>query len=145
MNLTLPLLNEFMDEILSYYESKELKSQGLIDLIKAIDKDEKFYHIEDKIVWRKKYWLQHENYIAAMRARHEAITKIADARKAALKSIQLKLAEATGMDPDVLLPIALNTLRNRKQLAILLGVDLNDVPDMPEKFTIIKDKISYDL
>lgn len=145
MTLTIQLLNRFIEEILGGYEFKEFKDQALIDLIKVIDPTESFYHVDKKKIWKKSAWIKEEEHINKIRQYNKELITIRDKRIFALKSIQIELSKATGMEPELLFPLALNVLRNRKPLADILGVSLKDVPDMPENYSIIEGKNTYTL
>jgi len=144
--LTLPILAKFLDLIISYQDFKQINDEPLLELIKLVDKEEKLYHIEGTIVWKKKSWLSDLDNIARKKRESEIINSIIGERKRALKELQFKLAELSGLEPDSLLNIALSILHKKKvDTAKLFNVDISNVPDSPVNYTIIDGNIEYKL
>jgi len=145
--LTLPILNKFLGLIVGYQDFKQIENDpGLLELIKFIDSEEQFWHVEDNILWKKKSWLGDIDNITRKRRESEIINSIKDERKKALKTIQYKLAEISGLDADKLLDMALSILHKRKvETASLFGVDISELPDMPVNYIIIEGSVEYRL
>ncbi len=144
--LTLPILNKFLDLIVSYQDFVQINDKGLLELIKFVDKEESFWKIEDNLLWKKKCWLQNADILARKRRESEVINNIKDERKSALKALQFKLAEISGLEPEKLLDMALSMLHKKKvETAALLGIDISNLPDMPVNYIIIDGNVEYRL
>ncbi|SRR6266446_476761 len=144
--LTLPILNKFLELIVGYTGRKQIDDLGLLELIRYIDKEEQFWHVEENMLYSKKEWLQDLDKIARDKRNSEIINSIKDERKRALKSIQFKLAEISGLDSDKLLDMALSILHKKKvETAKILGVDISSLPEMPVHYIIIEGQVEYQL
>ena len=139
-HLTLSLLNRFLELIVSYQDYKEINDEALLELIKLIDKEEQFWHIEGKKLYKKKSWLKDLDRISRAKREQEEINSIRDIRLRIIRQLQAKLAEEFGIEPDneQIIKIAVNILKRGKiKAALMLGVDIDNVPDMPTDFYII--------
>jgi len=144
--LTLPILNKFLELIVGYPGRKQIDDTALLELIKYIDKEESCWHVEENILYSKKEWLQDLDKIARDKRNSEIINSIKDERKRALKAIQFKLAEISGLEPEKLLDMALSMLHKRKvDTAALLGIDISNLPEMPTSYIIIEGNVEYRL
>ena len=146
IKLTLPILNKFLELIVGYTGRKQIDDVSLLELIKFVDSNEDFWKVEENILYSKKEWLTDLDKIARDKRNSEIINSIKDERKRALKIIQYKLAEISGLDADKLLDMALSILHKRKtDTAALLGVDISELPNMPVNYIIIEGNIEYKL
>ncbi len=144
--LTLPLLNKFIDLIIGYVDFKDIDDEALLELVKAIDKEESFWHVEGIRLWKKKSWLVDVNNVNRKKREQEIINSIIDERKRVIKELQFKLAECSGLEPDKLLNMALSILHKRKTAtAALFDIDISNIPDSPVNYVIIDGSIEYKL
>src|SRR6266581_1807456 len=96
--LTLNLLNKFLELIVGYYDFKEIEDDALLELIKLIDMDEKLYHIEGKLIYKKRAWIECLDRKERRRKEEEVINNIRDLRLKTIRQLQYKLAEEFGLE-----------------------------------------------
>ena len=144
--LTLPILNKFLELIVGYPGRRQIEDSSLLELIKFVDKEEQFWHVEENILYSKKEWLADQDNISRRKRESEIVNSIVDERKRVLKELQFKLAELSGLEPDKLLNMALSILHKRKvDTASLFGIDISNVPDSPVNYIVIDGSIEYKL
>ncbi|HEX9232460.1 MAG TPA: hypothetical protein VF849_00135 [Blattabacteriaceae bacterium] len=144
--LTLPILAKFVDLIIGYQDFKQIDDNNLLELIKLVDNEEKLYHVENNILWYKKAWLKDIDNIARKKRESEIVNSIVDERKRAIKELQFKLAELSGLEEDKLLNMALSILHKRKvDTAKLFNVDIENIPDCPVNYIVIDGSTEYKL
>src|SRR6266550_1559497 len=74
------------------------------------------------------------------------LIKLVDERKRAIKELQFKLAELSGLEEDKLLNMALSILHKRKvDTAKLFNVDIENIPDCPVNYIVIDGSTEYKL
>lgn len=146
--LTLPLLNKFLELIVSYHDYKEIDDQGILELISIIDSEEAFWHVEGKKLYKKKAWLKDVDRAERARKEREEINNIRDVRLRIIRQLQSKLAQEFGVDSDneQVIRIAVNILkRGKAKIAAMLDVDIDNVPEMPINYCIIDQGIEIKL
>ncbi len=142
--LTLSLLNKFLELIVTYHDFKQIDDEGILELIKFIDCEEKCWHVEDNLLYKRKAWLESLDRKERKRKENEEIGRIKDIRLRTIRSLQAKLADEFGLEKDneQIIILAVNTLKKGKlKLADYLGIDIRDIPDMPVNYVIIDGKM----
>jgi len=121
-----------------------LEDDVLLDLIKLIDDQERFWHVDGIKLYKKKAWLESETKKERRRKEDEIISEIKNIRLKVIRQLQYKLAEEFGLESnnEQIIKIAVNILKTGKtKLASILDVDIKDIPDMPVRYTIIDGKV----
>lgn len=142
--IPLQLLNELCKEIVSYHSNKELASQGVADLIKAIDTKEAYWHVENKTLWPIKDWRLSQSNLEKRRELLAGIKQRIEDRKEALKELTKGVMAMLGADKDMAQSLALVILHKRNNpAALVFGVDISNVPELDGKHLIYDERGEY--
>lgn len=139
MQLTLAVLNRILEEFIPYQDYREIKDTAVLDLIAALDHEERFWHVEDKLVWRIKSW--RECLVNQTKKRELALKErdIVNTRKDVLAQLVDSIMKLFSIDSRKLaFPIALKILHKKDiKKAALLDVDISAVQELPVTYTIL--------
>lgn len=139
------LLNVFLNEMLGDDSERNITNDLIINLVKTFDPKEKYWHVENKKLWRVKYWRIDQDRRAKIRENNRKIMDIADLRKAAADTIIKNVSTHLKLDRnhDLVLLIVNQILKTKSNtLAKQYGVDLDSIPELPQdiKYTVIEDR-----
>jgi len=140
MQLTISLLNRFVEEIISYHDYKQFEDKQLAELIAAVDSEERFWHVEGSCVWKIASWrdcqVNVERRAALSLKENEVFTSRKDAHAALTQSVM----DMFGADRKLAHKFVLNILHSKNNTkAQLLGIDISKLEE-PNKPYIIIDK-----
>ena len=144
--LTPDILSDFLNELLGFHDKAQLTRPRLLPLIQLLDPEQQHWHLEGDVVWRIKAWRQSQERLAREKAAADAYNSILFDRKAAFEQLITGVQRKLGIEREAARVIALTMLKNKtQQAAEFFGVDIKDLPELPNKHVIIEGKEVYEL
>ena len=150
--MTLPTLSlelhcRYLELLLKQSDEIEIPDDVIRALTIALDEQEKHYHVEGKKIYRIKYWKQHEERRELLKIELEKFKADVDKRKAAWNLLTLKVKDAFGFEDEAIArKIAHSMLvKNKVGAALLMGVDLTEVPPLTGTYKVIEGQYWYEL
>lgn len=133
--MDIKLLNVFLEEILGNLHDKEIINDLILKLVKHLDAQEQYWHVEGKRLWRIKAWrLAHEKH-ERLREQSRQYNEVVNKRKEAMLTLIKNVAESLKLDPNhqvVMLVVQKIITSRSNDLAKQYGVDLTTIPDLPK-------------
>jgi DNA integrity scanning protein DisA with diadenylate cyclase activity len=145
--ITLELHRRYIERILQQTDYVEIDDNVILALTAALDSTEQYYHVEGKMVYRIKYWKATSERRELLKLQLEEFKTKVDKRKAALAMLTTKVMDEFGFeDRDVARQIAHGILvKNKIGAAMLLGIDLAEVPKLEGKYMVVEGTYYYEL
>ena len=145
--ITLALHRRYLEKLLGHHDYMEWDDDVILALTAALDAEENFYHVEGKMIYRSRYWKMASERRELLKQQLEDFKNKVDKRKAALDMLTTKVKEEFGFDDtDAARQIAHGILvKNKMGAALLLGINLAEVPQLSEKYIVIEGQYYYDL
>lgn len=140
MHLTIELLNRFLNLAIKDFDYKEIEDPLIVDLIKALDHDEKYWHVEGKNkIWRVKFWRQAIENEMIRREQARKYKLALDKRTEFLNMLVDAIMNQLGIDDrQQAMPLALKFLKqNNKKAMTLLGLEFEgEIPELPNRHQV---------
>jgi hypothetical protein len=145
--ITLDLHRRYLELILKQADEVTVEDDVVRALTMALDSNEEYYHVEGKVVYRSKYWKSHTERRELLKAQLEKFKVDVDKRKAAWDILTTKVKDQFGFDDEAIArKIAHGMLvKNKIGAALLMGVDLTQVPQITGKYIVIDGQYFYEL
>ena len=145
--ITLDLHRRYLERIIKQADYLDVDDDVILALTIALDNEEQYYHVEGKTIYRIKAWKQSLERRERVKIELEAFKKDVDKRKAAWDLLTSKVKEEFGFDDEATArQIAHGILvKNKVGAAMLLGVNLMEVPQISGSYRVIDGTYYYDL
>lgn len=147
VDLPLALLKKLLDELL-HYEYRELSDTTLVPLIKLIDPDERFTHIEKTDdgkyhLWHKHLYLHSQERRSKVRAEMEKDRNLLQAREEFRSGVLIALSReflpSDKRTAEFASLIVEKIMTGQSDLlAKALGIDVTQIPPLPGTFKRLK-------
>jgi hypothetical protein len=168
MELTLELLNDFLNNIITYHDVKELQKDDLqfYRIQQAIEKTpeaKNIWHFEVResnqtFLWRKKAWLESVERLELARRNRQKEIEVTELRRNIFINACNGVMESIGIPKEsweehrYSKPIVkmVNIMLKKKSpiLAELFGIEnIENIPELPNKYTVLDElgKVLYEL
>jgi predicted ribonuclease YlaK len=137
--ITLELHRRYLDLIFGHQDKLVIEDSIIVQLTKLLDAEEQYWHVKNNEVWKIKAWKDAAERIEERRRILEEYKDKVDKRKAVLDLLTLKVMENFGLeDRNIAGQLAWNMLMKKNiGAALLLGVNIVDLPELGQKHIII--------
>ena len=151
MEITLKLLNSFLNNILKFNDCDQIKDnpEEIVSAVTSLVEASDYWHIQRTedgkaiILWRKKAWLAAEEYKKVQREKSEAYNAVLDERKQEFKKLCRQICYTLEISEDevdslVVIRMAEKIFKSRSKAAeTLFNVNLTNIPELPNKHVVL--------
>jgi hypothetical protein len=145
--ITLDLHRRYLELIFKQADEITVEDDVVRALTIGLDSAEDYYHVEGKVIYRAKYWKSHTERRELLKQQLEKFKADVDKRKSAWDLLTTKVKEQFGFDDEgIARKIAHGMLvKTKVGAALLMGVDLTQVPQITGKYIVIDGAYYYEL
>jgi hypothetical protein len=147
ITLNKELLSKFLEEIIGFKSHHTLKNPELASIIQLVDPDSAKWHINDsRVVWRLAEWRTEYARLEQIKKDSALYNSTLDARKLVVEQLSEGIRNFLGVESTLALTLALDMIhKDNVAGAMVFGVDISNIPELPKRHIVIEEGRSYEL